>query len=226
MTYQNAITNLDQINKTIELSRTQYSAHHIVKLIGISKYHTTQEITTLYQAGQRAFGENKVQDLKTKQSELEDLPLEWHFVGTLQTNKINALIDCDPFLFHALDSLELAQELDKRLKIKNKTMRCLLQINSAQEESKSGVHPQDAINTYRQICTQFHNIQLVGVMSIGAHSDDFATVKQSFETTKTIFDSLKEDGASICSMGMSGDYPLAISLGSNMIRVGSALFQS
>lgn len=224
MTLDNAINNIDSINKAIENARLKVSAHHIVKLVGISKYHTQSEIATLYQAGQRAFGENKVQDLKLKQKLLADLPIEWHFVGRLQTNKINALIDSDIFLMHSLDSLELASELDKRLKIKNKTMNCLLQINAAYEETKSGVHPDEAVAIYRNIQSNFLNIKLVGIMSIGAHSNDTIQIKNSFITTKNIFDSLQNDGAKICSMGMSSDFELAIECGSNMIRVGSLLF--
>jgi pyridoxal phosphate enzyme (YggS family) len=173
----------------------------------------------LYEAGQRAFGENKVQDLKQKSQELEELPLEWHFVGRLQSNKINNLIDLNPTLVQSLDSLELAQELQKKLLAKNKTLSCLLQINSAYEESKTGVMPEVAIQS---ICP---NIKLKGVMSIGAHVEDEALIKKSFQTTKTIFDQLQPLGALYCSMGMSGDFELAISCGSNMIRVGSILFK-
>ena len=226
MTLKNAIENLDLINKNIEFSRLQNNAHHIVKVVGISKYHTTNEIMKLYKAGQRAFGENKVQDLKQKMDELNDLPIEWHFVGNLQTNKINALIDCDPFLVHSLDGYELASELDKRLKIKNKTMNCLLQINSANEDTKSGVNTENAIEIYKKITNDFSNIRLKGVMSIGAHTDDTMTIKESFEKTKQIFDKLQVFGAKICSMGMSSDYNLAIACGSNMIRVGSILFKN
>lgn len=225
MTLRNAVENLDLINKNIEFSRLQNNAHHIVKVVGISKYHTTNEVMTLYKAGQRAFGENKVQDLKQKMDELNEFPIEWHFVGNLQKNKINALIDCDPFLVHSLDGYEFASELDKRLKIKNKTMNCLLQINSANEDTKSGIDAENAIKIYKKITNDFSNINLKGVMSIGAHTDDTKTIKESFEKTKQIFDKLQVFGAKICSMGMSSDYNLAIACGSNMIRVGNILFK-
>jgi PLP dependent protein len=222
MTEQKAIENLDRVITKIEFSRLQVNDHHIVQLVGISKYSTSEDIRTLYNAGQRAFGENKVQDLKAKMTELEDLPIAWHFVGTLQKNKINNLIDLSPTLMHSLDSIDLAEELDKKLKAKNKTMNCLLQINSAYEESKSGVDPKDAVDIYNTIKEKFTNIKLKGVMSIGAHSDDKELIKESFITTKKIFDQIDGD---ICSMGMSSDYDLAINHGSNMIRVGSALFK-
>jgi pyridoxal phosphate enzyme (YggS family) len=222
MTLQNAVKNLDDTITKIEFARLQKSEHLIVQLIAISKYSTSDDIRTMYQAGQRAFGENKVQDLKTKQEQLDDLPLAWHFVGSLQKNKINNLIDLNPVLMHSLDSLDLACELDKKLKAKNKTMNCLLQINSAYEDTKSGVDPKQAIEIYNTIKTEYSNIKLKGVMSIGAHSQNKEDIIKSFETTKQIFDQIDGD---ICSMGMSGDFDQAILNGSNMIRVGSSLFK-
>ncbi len=218
-----AIKNLDDIITKIEFSRLQVSDHHIVQLVAVSKYSTAEDIEVLYKAGQRAFGENKVQDLKIKQEKLKDLPISWHFIGALQKNKINNLIDLNPSLMHSLDSLELAQELDKKLKAKNKTMNCLLQINSAYEDTKSGVDPKDAISIYNEIKNKYQNIILKGVMSIGAHSVDEKLIEKSFKTTKEIFD--KCDDAKICSQGMSSDFETAILNGSNMIRVGSSLFK-
>ena len=223
MTKEIAIKNLDEVITKIEFSRLQVSDHHIVQLVAVSKYSTAEEIEILYEAGQRAFGENKVQDLKQKQEELQDLPISWHFIGALQKNKINNLIDLNPSLMHSLDSLDLAQELDRKLKAKNKTMNCLLQINSAYEDTKSGVNPKDAISIYNEIKEKYSNIILKGVMSIGAHSEDKNLIEKSFKTTKEIFDDCND--AKICSMGMSSDFETAILNGSNMIRVGSALFK-
>lgn len=222
MNTNKAIENLDNVISKVEKSRLELDDHHIVQIVAISKYSTSQDILTLYNAGQRAFGENKVQDLKQKMEDLKELPIAWHFVGTLQKNKINNLIDLNPVLMHSLDSIELAQELDKKLKAKNKTMNCLLQINSAYEQTKSGVDPKDALETYKFIIKNLSNINLKGVMSIGAHSEDKDKIEQSFKTTKDIFD--KTNGT-ICSMGMSGDFETAIKNGSNMVRVGSALFK-
>lgn len=218
-----AIKNLDDVITKIEFSRLQVSDHHIVQLVAVSKYSTAKDIEVLYEAGQRAFGENKVQDLKQKQEELKDLPIAWHFIGSLQKNKINNLIDLSPTLMHSLDSLELAEDLDKKLKAKNKTMNCLLQINSAYEDTKSGVNPKDAIEIYNTIKEKYKNIVLKGVMSIGAHSEDKNLIEKSFQTTKEVFDSCDE--ATICSTGMSSDFQTAILNGSNMIRIGSALFK-
>ena len=213
---------IDSIIERVEKARLSVSAHHIVKIVAVSKYSTSDEIKALYEIGQRAFGENKVQDLEKKAEELDALPLEWHFIGNLQKNKINHLIKANPFLFHSLDSLELALELDKRLESNGVTMDALLQINSAYEESKSGVLPENATDTYNEIRSTCKHINLKGVMSIGAHSEDRKIIQKSCETTHKIYKEL--EGASICSMGMSGDFELAIKCGSNMVRLGSLMF--
>ena len=213
---------IDDVIRRVETARLKVSSYHIVKTVAISKYSTSDEIVKLYNIGHRAFGENKVQDLKAKASELEELPIEWHFVGNLQKNKINNLLDINPSLFHALDSLELAHELQKKLEVKDMTLDALLQINSAKEESKYGVMPEVAADIYKQIQEECPNINLKGVMSIGAHSDDEKVIRESFETTYNIYKNLPN--ATICSMGMSGDFELAIECGSNMIRLGSLMF--
>ena len=225
MNKQTATRNLDQLITKVEGARLRISEHHIVKIIGISKYSTANDVKTLYESGQRAFGENKVQDLKQKMEELDELPIEWHFVGTLQKNKINNLIDLNPTLIQSLDSLDLALELNKKLEAKNKKLSALLQINSAYEETKSGVMPEVAIEVYKQIIELCPNITLKGVMSIGAHVEDEKVIRDSFKTTKKIYDELVPFGAKYCSMGMSSDFELAIASGSNMIRVGSSLFK-
>ncbi len=213
---------IDDVIRRVETARLSVSGHHIVKIVAVSKYSTSREIEKLYKIGQRAYGENKVQDLKSKANKLEELPLEWHFIGNLQKNKINNLLDINPTLFQALDSLELAQELQKKLLAKDMTLDCLLQINSAHEESKHGFMPQEATSSYKEILESCPNINLKGVMSIGAHSEDKAIIKKSFETTYEIYKNLPN--ATICSMGMSGDFELAIECGSNMVRLGSLMF--
>jgi pyridoxal phosphate enzyme (YggS family) len=213
---------IDDVIRRVETARLRVSGHHIVKIIAVSKYSKSDEIARLYSIGQRAFSENKVQDLKEKAQTLEELPLEWHFIGNLQKNKINNLLDIDPTLFHALDSLELALELQKKLEAKDMKLDCLMQINSAYEESKHGFMPEDAKAAYEKINAECPNINLKGVMSIGAHSEDKAIIKKSFDTTYEIYKTLPN--ATICSMGMSGDFELAIECGSNMVRLGSIMF--
>jgi len=217
--------NLDEVIWNIEQARITVSEHHIVKLVTVAKYTEVENIATLYELGQRAFGENQVQQLRERMKILEDLPLEWHMIGRLQKNKINNLIDLRPALMQSLDSIELAEELNKKLEARESRMNCLLQINAAKEETKAGVSPQEAVDTYHEIKERFPNISLKGVMTIGAHTDDTKTIQESFETTHKIYETLEKDGATVCSMGMSGDYELAIKCGSNLVRIGSALFK-
>ena len=214
----------DEVLEKIEKARIETNEHQIVKIVAISKYVDAKAIEGLYKIGQRAFGENKVQDLKQKIESLEQYPLEWHFVGRLQTNKINALLDINPSLIHSIDSYEKAVELDKRAKVKGKTPNILLQINSAKEDSKAGVMPEVAVEEYLKI-KELKSLNLKGVMTIGAHSEDEKEIQKSFETTYSIFEKLQNKGATICSMGMSGDFELAVRCGSNMLRLGSVLFK-
>jgi len=213
---------LDELIQKVEKARLEVNEHLIVKIVAVSKYSDAEAVRKLYNEGQRAFGENRVQVLEEKVNELSDLPIEWHFIGNLQKNKINKLLKLNPFMIQSINSVELAKEIDKRAK---KPIRCLLEINSAKEESKSGIQPEKAIETYNTILETCPNINLQGVMTIGAHTEEEKEIIKSFELTYSIFEKLKNKGAKICSMGMSNDFELAIKCGSNMIRVGSALFK-
>ena len=218
--------NLDEVIWNIEAARIRVSEHHIVQLVAVGKYTEIDNISTLYELGQRAFGENQVQQLKERIHTLEALPIQWQMIGTLQKNKINNLIDLRPTLLQSLDSIGLAEELNKKLEAKQQTMNALLQINAADEASKSGFSTAQAYDNYQQIRETCPNIHLKGVMTIGAHSEDKKEIQKSFESTHAIYTSLQKEGASICSMGMSADYSLAIECGSNLVRVGSSLFKS
>lgn len=216
------MTNLELVLETIEKTRLAVNEHTIIKLVAVSKYSDSNAVRELYNGGQRAFGENRVQELKSKCEQLDDLPLEWHFQGTLQKNKINQLLQLQPALIQSIEDVSLALEIDKRT---TTTINGLLQINSAVEKSKSGIHPDIAVEEYLKIQEQCPNIKLKGVMSIGAYVDDTKEIQKSFETTFSIFEKLQKHGAKICSMGMSSDYKLAIKCGSNMLRLGSVLFK-
>lgn len=213
----------DAIIERIERARIRVSEHHIVKIVAASKYADADAIRDLYSIGQRAFGENKVQDLKEKADLLEELPIEWHFIGTLQKNKINQLLGVQPYMIHSIDSIELAHALQERLSRENQTLRALVQVNSAQEETKSGFTPLEFLRCYEQITHECPNLHLQGIMSIGAHTYDRKIVKKSFETTRSLFEQLPN--ATTCSMGMSSDFELAIECGANLIRLGSILFK-
>jgi pyridoxal phosphate enzyme (YggS family) len=216
--------NLDEVIWNIEQARVSVSEHHIVQLVAVGKYSDEESIKTLYELGQRAFGENQVQQLSTRMKNLEDLPLQWHMIGRLQSNKVNKLIALRPTLFQSLDSLKLAELLNAKLVEKNQKMNCLLQINAANEPQKSGVSKEEALDIYQQIQESCPQLKLKGVMSIGAHVEDEKVIQKSFEETYDVYEKVQKEGATICSMGMSNDYELAIKCGSNLVRIGSKIF--
>lgn len=213
--------NLEQIWQNIETARQKCGAWENVRLIAVSKNVDTDAVENLYSQGQIEFGENRVQEMKRKCEILSDLPLKWHFIGSLQSNKINHLLSLRPTLWQSCNSLELAVAVDKRL---NYTLDTLLEINSADESSKSGIEISRAVDEYLKIKESCKNLNLCGVMSIGAHSDDEREIQKSFEITYKIFENLRPHGAKICSMGMSDDFELAIKCGSNMVRLGRILY--
>lgn len=212
---------LSEISDRIEKARTGANIWENVKLLAVSKNVDTNAVENLFSQGQMDFGENRVQELKRKCKILVDLSLKWHFIGTLQKNKINQLITLKPVLWQSCNSFELAVAVDKRLDYRLDT---LLEINVANEDSKSGISADEAIDTYRKIKAECKNLNLVGVMSIGAHSDDLKEIIKSFELTYKIFENLQKSGAAICSMGMSADFETAIKCGSNMVRLGRILY--
>lgn len=218
--------NLDKVIWNIEAARIKVSEHHIVQLVAVGKYTHIDNISTLYTLGQRAFAENQVQQLKTRMQTLDELPIQWQMIGSLQKNKINNLIDLRPSLLQSLDSISLAEALNHKLEIKGMQMNALIQINAANEKTKSGFSTETAYDMYQRIQETCLNIRLKGVMTIGAHSENKQKIQHSFEQTHHIYTRLEKEGASICSMGMSSDYVLAIQCGSNLVRVGSSLFEA
>ncbi|WP_172199690.1 YggS family pyridoxal phosphate-dependent enzyme [Campylobacter sp. RM16188] len=216
------MSNLEEILKRIDSA----GLNEAVKLVAVSKNVTVKEVLELFNKGQVDFGENRVQELKNKQQILAEIlpqkPIKWHFIGRLQSNKINQLISLRPTLWQSCESLKTALEVDKRL---DYDLECLLQINSAKEESKQGVEAKMAVETFLSIKESCKFLRPVGVMSIGAHVDDMKTIQKSFETTRKIYEELEQYGAKICSMGMSSDFELAIKCGSNMVRLGSVLYK-
>ena len=218
---------LERILRRIERARLAYNAHQIISLVAVSKYQNADSIRALYECGQRAFGENKVQDLRLKAEALDDVPLEWHFIGKLQENKINALLALKPSLIHSVDSLKTAQAIQKRLQthLGEAKVRALLQINAANEISKSGVSVEAAKEVYNEILSACPNLIMEGVMCIGANSPNRSEIEKSFQKTSDIFHSLQDRGAKILSMGMSGDFEIAIAYGANLVRIGSKLFE-
>jgi len=196
-----------------------------ITLVAISKTKPHEYILEAYQAGQRIFGENKIQELTDK---WEALPkdIKWHMVGHVQTNKVKYMA---PFvdLVQAVDSMKLLKEIDKQAGKNNRTINCLLQIKIAEEESKFGLSPQEAkeiLNSKK--FREFKNVNVRGLMGMATFTEDMQQVKREFLTLKTIYDQLKPEnrGFDTLSMGMSGDYKIAVECGSNMVRIGSSIF--
>ena len=228
---QNLKSIQDKIQKYSQIYTQKHNIKtHDIKLIAVSKYHSTQEILALHSLGQCCFGENKVQDLRQKIGEIDSKslvsnnPIEWHFIGTLQHNKINSLLALRPALIHSIDSIPLALAIDEKCLGLDIIQPVLLQVNSANEPSKHGFSLECAKEAFLEIKDRAKNLNLCGVMTIGAHSDDRNKINDSFAITKELYDSLSSAGASVLSMGMSGDFDLAIQNGANMLRIGSALF--
>ncbi len=217
--------NLKRILESIEHAKIQYNRKDSIKLIAVSKYSNSECILEAFLCNQIAFGENKVQDLIKKKEELSQYNIEWHFIGTLQENKINALLKVKPTLIHSIHSVKLANALQDRLKRANICMDALLQINSSHEDSKSGFSIESAYDSYTEIMQRFPNIHLKGIMCMGANTDNMNIVKKGFIETKNVFDKLSAYGATILSMGMSSDYKIAIECGSNCLRIGSDIFK-
>ncbi len=199
-------------------------------LIAVSKTKPSEDIMELYALGHRDFGENYVQELVKKQPELPK-DIRWHFIGHLQSNKIKMIA---PYvhLIHGVDSIKLLEAIDKEGKKINKKINCLLQVHVAKEETKFGFDLTEA----RQAAAiyflekKYPFVQLCGIMGMASFSEDEALLNQEFGALKTLYDEIKTLYAAeatdfnTLSMGMSGDYPLALECGSNMIRVGSLLF--
>lgn len=200
-----------------------------VKLIAVSKFHAEESVKEAYDAGQRAFGESRMQEIDRKQS-LLPADIEWHFIGHLQTNKVKAII---PYIhtIHSVDSWKLLQEIEKQAAGIQKQVCCLLEIHIAQEESKYGF----SFDSCRQLlssaeCKGLRHAYIGGVMGMATNTDDENIVRKEFKKLKSFFDELKNEFYPLdnrfaeISMGMSDDYMIAIGEGSTMIRVGSSIF--
>ena len=203
------------------LKAIQISLPKEVTLVAVSKTKPNTDILEAYHAGQRIFGENKAHELAQKAEELPK-DISWHMIGHLQTNKVKFIA---PFvsLIHGVDSIKLLKEINKRAAQNNRTIDCLLQVHIATESTKFGF----LLTEVEQVITEsktFENIRIVGLMGMATFTDDTQQITQEFKNLSTVFQSIKSTQITILSMGMSGDYKLAIEQGSTMVRVGSAIF--
>ena len=196
-----------------------------VELVAVSKTKSTKEILEAYNAGQKVFGENKIQEMTEKYEELPK-DIKWHMVGHVQSNKIKYMA---PYvdLVHGIDSLKSLKILNKEAKKNNRVIRCLLQLKISDEFTKFGLSKEEIESILNSInILDLMNINVAGIMTIGSFTENMNVVVKEFDKTKKIFDSLKTafPNLKILSMGMSNDYKIAINHGSNMIRVGSLIF--
>lgn len=202
-----------------------------VQLVAVSKTKSVEEIMPIYEAGQRVFGENKVQEVCEK---YEAMPkdIEWHVIGHLQTNKVKYIA---PFvsLIHAVDSLKLLIEINKQARKNDRIIPCLLQFHIADEETKFGLTKSEGLELLASDSfKELNNIQIIGVMGMATFTDNTNQIRSEFQTLQSIFNELKSmhfssnDDFKEISMGMSGDYQIAIEEGSTMVRIGSKIFGS
>ena len=214
-------TNLTQIKSTLPEN---------VTLVAVSKTKPVSDLMEAYHAGQRIFGENKIQEMTDK---YEAMPkdIEWHMIGHVQSNKVKYMA---PYvsLIHGVDSLKLLKEINKQAKKNNRIIDCLLQIHIAEEETKFGLDEAELDEILIRLGEQhekYENIKIVGLMGMATFTDNQDQIKKEFLYLKSIFDKHKELKTenfklNTLSMGMSGDYELAISFGSTMVRIGSSIF--
>lgn len=218
------------ISKNLNNIKSQLPAK--VTLVAVSKTKPVADLMEAYNAGQRIFGENKIQEM-TDKWEVMPKDIEWHMIGHVQTNKVKYMA---PYvsLIHGVDSLKLLQEINKQAAKNNRVIDCLLQVYIAEEESKFGLDEQELdeiLNEIQHNKENYKNIRIVGLMGMATFTENQNQIEKEFKHLKTIFDKYKKLNTEHCqlntlSMGMSGDYQLAISCGSTMVRIGSSIFGS
>lgn len=194
-----------------------------VTLVAVSKTKSLVEISQAYEAGQRIFGENKIQEMTSKWEELPK-DITWHMIGHVQRNKVKYMAHFVD-LIHGVDSIKLLKEIQKQAIKHNRTIRCLIQIRIAEEETKFGL-PEEELEGLIQAAEDLPNVQIVGLMGMATFTDNQDQITSEFNKLKDLFDNVRNSSSNIntLSMGMSGDYSIAIECGSNMIRVGSKIF--
>lgn len=210
------------ISKHLKHLKEQLPEH--VTLVAVSKTKPVSAIQEAYDAGQRIFGENKIQELAEKYPQLPK-DIQWHMIGHAQTNKIKYIA---PFvgLIHGVDSLKLLKEINKQAKKHHRIINCLLQVKIAKEDSKFGLSPEETQTLLSdESLLELSHVKIIGLMGMATFTDNTQQLTEEFSALKTLYAKLeKVHNFTKLSMGMSGDYKLAITCGSNMIRVGSAIF--
>ena len=207
------------IKKNLEKLRNSIPKE--ITLVAVSKTKPISDILVAYESGQRIFGENKVQELEIKHTKLPS-DIEWHMIGHLQSNKVKYIA---PFisLIHAVDSLKLLKEINRRAKQNNRIINCLLQVHIASERTKFGFEINE-INEILDESNKLENICIKGLMGMATFTKEKSQLNSEFTKINNLFKKIKNKKISTLSIGMSGDYELAINNGSTMIRIGSTIF--
>jgi pyridoxal phosphate enzyme (YggS family) len=196
-----------------------------VLLLGASKYANAEKIREAYQCGVRVFGESRAQDFLKKFEELKDLPIDWHFIGNLQTNKVKYIID-KVSLIHSLDRPSLAEEIQKRAERLGKVQDVLIEVNVGKEETKGGVYEEDLEKLF-EYCLSLKNLRVLGLMAIPPYKENPEEVRPYFVKLRKLKEKLEElykIRLPHLSMGMSGDFEVAVEEGATIVRIGSAIF--
>lgn len=194
-----------------------------VTIVAATKYFTAEEMRELFNTGIHHFGENRVELLLEKQEALKDLDITWHLIGTLQTKKTKKIIDNIDFL-HSLDTIKLAEEINKR---RTRPLKCFVQVNISNEESKHGLNETDVIDFIKAI-SDFENITIIGLMGMAEFTQDQAVISEEFSRINTIMDNINKElhiDLKELSIGMSNDYLQALKHNATYLRLGSVLFR-
>lgn len=213
--FSEIVENYNRLSKTIPEN---------IQLVAVSKTHSVDKITEVYHLGQRVFGENKVQELVEKEALLPK-DIQWHLIGHLQTNKVKYIASFIDTV-QSVDSEKLLEEIDKQAEKNGRTIKVLLQLKIAEEESKFGLEIKDAEEIFHHYLSgKFPNIKITGLMGLATFTDNKNQIKKEFSFLKQVFDKMSlQKKLETLSMGMSDDYKIAIECGANSIRVGSGIF--
>lgn len=219
--------NLKVVNKLIAEAADKSGRNlEDIELIAVSKTKPKELIESAYSLGIKNFGENKPQEAKQKHSNLKDLNINWHIIGSLQTNKVKMIT---PFctLLHSLDRESLAEALQKRLEFEDRKLDCLVQVNISGEVSKSGIEP-EKVDEFISSLQAYNRLNIKGLMTIAENTNNEQKIRDNFKRMKETYEVTQQKNNDLemkyLSMGMSGDFEIAIEEGANMVRIGSSIF--
>ncbi len=207
------------------LAQIRESIQEEVTLVAVSKTKPVSDLQEAYDAGQRIFGENKIQEM-TQKWEVLPKDIQWHMIGNVQRNKVKYMAEYVD-LIHGVDSLKLLKEIDKQAKKHERCISCLLQVHIAEEDTKFGFNKEELLALIQDSeLSTLENIKIKGLMGMATFTENKSQIRKEFKTLKSLFEILKSNLPTIevLSMGMSGDYPIAVEEGSSMVRIGSSIF--